>query len=108
VDRATWRPPPSIEPDMMSRNSDEALRRRLDAGTFTWRGPTQMLSDCAVGANLFSRLSDVGRPDQPADVGKEAIRKFYERLAAIPGFKVLSYVPETNHLTTMLYGWLVW
>src|SRR6266536_682443 len=45
--------------------------------------------------------------DQPADVGKEAIRKYYERLAAIPGFKVLSYVPETNHLTTMLDGWAV-
>jgi len=27
-------------------------------------------------------------------------------LTAIPGFKVLSYVP-TNHLTTMLDGWVV-
>jgi ketosteroid isomerase-like protein len=45
-------------------------------------------------------------PDQPAEVGKQTLRKFYERLAAIPGFKVLSYVP-TNHLTTMLDGWLV-
>jgi ketosteroid isomerase-like protein len=45
-------------------------------------------------------------PDQPADVGKQALRKFYESLAAIPGFKVLSYVP-TNHLTTMLDGWVV-
>ena len=45
-------------------------------------------------------------PDQPADVGKEALRKYYESLAAIPGFKVLSYVP-TNHLTTMLDGWVV-
>jgi ketosteroid isomerase-like protein len=46
-------------------------------------------------------------PDQPAEVGKQAIRKFYERLTAIPGFKVLSYVPEANHLTTMLDGWVV-
>jgi len=46
-------------------------------------------------------------PDQPVDVGKQAIRKYYERLTAIPGFKVLSYVPETNHLTTMLDGWAV-
>jgi ketosteroid isomerase-like protein len=44
-------------------------------------------------------------PDQPAE-DKQAIRKFYEGLAAIPGFKVLSYVP-TNHLTTMLDGWVV-
>src|SRR5260370_42436133 len=47
-----------------------------------------------------------GGPNQPAEVGKEALRKYYEGLAAIPGFKVLSYVP-TNHLTTMLDGWVV-
>ena len=46
-------------------------------------------------------------PDQPAEVGKQALRTSYERLAAIPGFKVLSYVPETNHLRTMLDGWVV-
>ena len=46
-------------------------------------------------------------PDQPADVGKQALRTSYERLAAIPGFKVLSYVPEAKHLTTMLDGWVV-
>jgi ketosteroid isomerase-like protein len=46
-------------------------------------------------------------PDKPADVGKEALRRSYEGLAAIPGFKMLSYVPETNHLTTMLDGWVV-
>src|SRR5947207_9758341 len=45
-------------------------------------------------------------PDQPAEVGKQALRKYYEGLAAIPGFKVLSYVP-TNHLATMLDGWVV-
>jgi ketosteroid isomerase-like protein len=45
-------------------------------------------------------------PDQPADVGKQALRKYYESAAAIPGLKVLSYVP-TNHLTTMLDGWVV-
>jgi len=45
-------------------------------------------------------------PDQPPDVGKQALRKYYESVAAIPGFKVLSYVP-TNHLTTMLDGWVV-
>jgi len=45
-------------------------------------------------------------PDQPADVGKQALRKYYEGAAAIPGLKVLSYVP-TNHLATMLEGWVV-
>ena len=28
---------------MMGTNDDEALRRRLDAGTLTWRGPALML-----------------------------------------------------------------
>jgi len=46
-------------------------------------------------------------PHQPAEVGKQTLRTSYERLAAIPGFKVLSYVPETKHLTTMLDGWVV-
>jgi ketosteroid isomerase-like protein len=46
-------------------------------------------------------------PNQPAEVGKQALRTSYERLAATPGFKVLSYVPETKHLTTMLDGWVV-
>jgi uncharacterized protein len=32
-----------MEPDIMSMNDDEALRRRLDAGTLTWRGPALML-----------------------------------------------------------------
>ena len=46
-------------------------------------------------------------PNQPAEVGRQALRTSYERLAAIPGFKVLSYVPEAKHLTTMLDGWVV-
>jgi uncharacterized protein (TIGR02246 family) len=46
-------------------------------------------------------------PDQPAEVGKQAIRESIERQTSRPGFKVLSYVPETNHLTTMLDGWAV-
>lgn len=46
-------------------------------------------------------------PNQPAEVGKQAIRESNERWSARPGFKVLSYVPETNHLTTMLDGWVV-
>ena len=46
-------------------------------------------------------------PDQPAEIGKQAIRESNVRLTASPGVKVLSYVPETNHLTTMLDGWAV-
>ena len=44
-------------------------------------------------------------PDQPAEAGKQAIRERNERMRT--GLKVLSYVPETNHLTTMLDGWAV-
>src|SRR5437667_9091136 len=46
------------------------------------------------------------RPGQPAKVGKQAIRESNERWSARPGFKVLSYVPETRDLT-MLDGWAV-
>ncbi|HAF24568.1 MAG TPA: hypothetical protein DCK93_16975 [Blastocatellia bacterium] len=45
-------------------------------------------------------------PNQPAEVGKQAIRESNERWSARPGFKVLSYVPETRDLT-MLDGWAV-
>src|SRR5713101_9668171 len=45
-------------------------------------------------------------PGQPAEVGKQAIRESNERWSARPGFKVLSYVPETRDLT-MLDGWAV-
>lgn len=40
----------------MATNDDEALRRRLDAGTLTWRGPALMLfarSACAVAAQVL-------------------------------------------------------
>ena len=77
----------------------EKLRQQDIAATLS-RDPialTDLWTDDAV------RLS----PGQPAEVGKQAIRKSYERLAPIPGFKVLSYVPETNHLRTMLDGWVV-
>lgn len=41
---------------MMGANDDEALHRRLDAGTLTWRGPALMLfarSVCAVAAQAL-------------------------------------------------------
>ena len=43
-------------------------------------------------------------PAPPAQVGKQAIRESNERSSARPGFKVLSYVPETKDLT-ILGGW---
>src|SRR5262252_9052446 len=45
-------------------------------------------------------------PGQPAEIGKQPIRQTNERWSARPGFKVLSYVPETRDLT-MLDGWAV-
>ena len=45
-------------------------------------------------------------PAPPAQVGKQAIRESNERSSARPGFKVLSYVPETKDLT-ILGGWAV-
>jgi hypothetical protein len=42
---------------MTSTNDDEALRRRLNAGTLTWRGPALMLfarSACALVAQALT------------------------------------------------------
>src|SRR5438876_2897263 len=76
----------------------EKLRQQDIAATLS-RDPvtlTDLFTDDAV------RLS----PGQPAEVGKKAIRESNERWSARPGFKVLSYVPETRDLT-MLDGWAV-
>ena len=43
---------------------------------------------------------------QPPEVGKKAIQESNERWAALPGIKVVSYVPETKDLT-ILDGWAV-
>ena len=43
---------------------------------------------------------------RPAEVGKKAIRESNERWSALPGVKVLSYVPETKDLT-ILKGWAI-
>lgn len=45
-------------------------------------------------------------PGRPAEVGKKAIRESNQRWSALPGGKVLSYVPETKDLT-ILKGWAV-
>src|SRR3989442_6179774 len=45
-------------------------------------------------------------PGRPAEVGKRAIRESNERWSALPGVKVLSYVPETKDLT-IRKGWAV-
>ena len=46
-------------------------------------------------------------PVPPAEVGKQAIRAFYERLTANKDFKVLSYVPEYKELIFLDGGWAV-
>ena len=43
---------------------------------------------------------------RPAEVGKKAIRENNERWAALPGIKVVSYVPETKDLTET-NGWAI-
>src|SRR5207302_11112931 len=76
----------------------EKLRQQDIAATLS-RNPvalTDLWTDDAV------RLS----PGQPAEVGRQAIRESNERWSARPGFKVLSYVPETRDLTTLV-GWAV-
>src|SRR5438105_12560130 len=76
----------------------EKLRQQDIAATLS-RDPvalTDLWTDDAV------RLG----PGRPAEVGKQAIRESNERWSARPGFKVLSYVPETKDLT-MLDGWAV-
>jgi ketosteroid isomerase-like protein len=45
-------------------------------------------------------------PGRPAEVGKKAIRESNERWSALPGAKLLTYVPETKDLT-ILKGWAV-
>ena len=46
-------------------------------------------------------------PVPPAEVGKQAIRAFYELLTANKDFKVLSYVPEYKELIFLDGGWAV-
>jgi ketosteroid isomerase-like protein len=43
---------------------------------------------------------------QPAAIGKKAIQESYERWAAVPGIRVLTYVPETKDVT-ILDGWAI-
>jgi ketosteroid isomerase-like protein len=43
---------------------------------------------------------------RPTEVGKTAIRESNQRWAAVPGIKVVSYVPETKDIT-ILDGWAV-
>ena len=45
-------------------------------------------------------------PGRPTEVGKKAIRESNQRWSALPGVKVLSYVPETKDLT-ILKGWAI-
>lgn len=46
------------------------------------------------------------RSGQPPELGKKAIQESNQRWAAMPGIKVVSYVPETKDMT-ILDGWAV-
>ena len=46
------------------------------------------------------------RAGQSPELGKKAIQESYQRWAAVPGIKVVSYVPETKDIT-ILDGWAV-
>jgi len=46
------------------------------------------------------------RSGQPPELGKKAIQESNQRWAAVPGIKVVSYVPETKDMT-ILEGWAV-
>jgi ketosteroid isomerase-like protein len=46
------------------------------------------------------------RSGQSPELGKKAIQESYQRWAAVPGIKVVSYVPETKDIT-ILDGWAV-
>jgi ketosteroid isomerase-like protein len=41
------------------------------------------------------------RSDQPPELGKKAIQESNQRWSALPGIKVVSYVPETKDLTIL-------
>jgi len=47
------------------------------------------------------------RAGHSPELGKKAIQESNQRWSALPGVKVLSYVPETKDLTTILDGWAV-
>jgi ketosteroid isomerase-like protein len=47
------------------------------------------------------------RSGHSPELGKKAIQESNERWSALPGVKVLSYVPETKDLTRILDGWAV-
>ncbi len=76
----------------------EKLHRQDIAATLS-RDPVAL-------TNLWTNDAVRLGPGQPAEVGRKAIRETNQRWSALPGFKVLSYVPETKDLT-ILDGWAV-
>lgn len=88
----------TVDAQAQDRAGIEKLHQRDIAATLS-RDPvalTDLWTDDAV------RLT----PGRPAEVGKKAIRESNERWSALPGAKVLTYVPETKDLT-ILKGWAV-
>ena len=98
VDTPVFAQTQTTEKKARDRAGIEKLHQRDIAATLS-RDPvalTDLWTDDAV------RLG----PGRPAEVGKKAIRESNERWSALPGVKVLSYVPETKDLT-ILDGWAI-
>ena len=89
------KPAASVGSDRGDRDADRVAIEKLhqqDIAATVARDPvalTDLWTDDAI------RLS----PGQPAEVGKQAIRESNERWSALPGLKVLTFVPETKDLT---------
>lgn len=84
------------------RDADRAAIERLhqqDSAATLSRDPVALTELWTDDAIRFSQ-------SQPAEVGKQAIRKTNEGWSARPGLKVLTYVPETKDLT-ILDGWAI-
>ena len=84
------------------RDADRAAIEKLqqqDIAATLSRDPVALTELWTDDAIRFS-------PGQPAEVGKQTIRKTNEGWSARPGLKVLTYVPETKDLT-ILDGWAV-
>jgi ketosteroid isomerase-like protein len=75
-------PAPQPAPD--TRSSDEAAIREADAGWSKAFGARQL--DAAVNYNAAD--ATMLAPNIPMAPGKDAIRKVYEQLLAIPGFSI--------------------
>ena len=101
-----------------------ALATRVDTPVFAQTRATDKTAQDMAGIEKFHQqdiaatlsrdpvaLTDLWTDDavrlrsgQPPELGKKAIQESNQRWAAMPGIKVVSYVPETKDIT-ILDGW---